>query len=428
MHRYGSAVHRVSGCPAGVHVEVADQSSDALRSPWLSPPSGSWDRSGADAVIAETVGIVEGSDLRREHRVVHLLARNELDDESVAVLRSLFLEDVPGFDWGAFLDAASRHRLLPLVGRNLERSGLYGEHIGNVPAVPLPHRHLLRSTYEANRARCKSMLDELEVILRETRRQGVPVAIRKGLPLSIHVYGDVGCRLMTDIDLLVARSHLKQLSSVLEGLGYQIGSVSGNGRTVEPLGRAADGAVFFGGSWVPPFFRTTGDPFLPVIAVGLATSLFGSTEYPIEEAVGEADQRLFGSTLGGVLRPLDFLADVASHLSKHARTVGLIEWGLDLLLSRILDVAELAAWVAPQVNSDQLRVHMDRFGITEAVVSALVLADRVYPDRVPTEWIDGIDRDLEYLDEHGGHEGRPSRWSDPDIVARVFDHARVWRV
>ena len=80
--------------------------------------------------------------------------------------------------------------------------------------VPIVNQHDLQT-----RQRVQLLATYSRAILSALQKNGLKVIIYKGLPLSVHLYGDDIVRNSSDIDLLVSRDDLPAISEQLEGLG-----------------------------------------------------------------------------------------------------------------------------------------------------------------------------------------------------------------
>jgi len=80
--------------------------------------------------------------------------------------------------------------------------------------VPIVNQHDLQT-----RQRVQLLAIYSRAILSALQKNGLKVIIYKGLPLSVHLYGDDIVRNSSDIDLLVLRDDLPAISEQLESLG-----------------------------------------------------------------------------------------------------------------------------------------------------------------------------------------------------------------
>lgn len=78
----------------------------------------------------------------------------------------------------------------------------------------------LGAAYQGNLARNMYLYAELKRILETLYDKGVEVIVLKGATLAKTVYGDIGLRQMSDIDLLVKKEDLFHAEKIMSGLGY----------------------------------------------------------------------------------------------------------------------------------------------------------------------------------------------------------------
>ncbi|CAM5288600.1 hypothetical protein SALBM311S_09827 [Streptomyces alboniger] len=163
------------------------------------------------------------------------LAAAELDDEQASQARRLLAAHHETLDWGLFLHQAARHRLLPLVGRNLVSHDIAFD--GDRNALT-PYRQVFAGAYLGNRARNLAQHAEYAVVLGALQEAGVPCLVRKGPVLDTYAFGDLGARQSSDLDLLLERTDMEAFTAVLEDLGYRQGTLTLHG-DVRPYSRRA---------------------------------------------------------------------------------------------------------------------------------------------------------------------------------------------
>lgn len=131
---------------------------------------------------------------------VALCAPEVAAEEWAALRRTLDIEDI----WDPEVQ-----RLLPLVQRNLQRSG--------IDDVDFPRmKGIHRRTWFENTRRIHGVKPVLELL----HEAGVETLLLKGLPLALQYYGDVGLRPMADVDVLVPYAAYDTALDVLEGDGF----------------------------------------------------------------------------------------------------------------------------------------------------------------------------------------------------------------
>jgi hypothetical protein len=144
----------------------------------------------------------------RESRLLLCCARTEFDPSSLAEARALCDGSI---DWPVLLDLAVRHRVLPLLAKNV--------HL--IDGIPVEVTARLRGFAARNAMQALMLLRELSQILGRLSTENIPAAPFKGPVLARHVYGDVALRHSGDLDLLVRRSDIVRAKALFDQLGYE---------------------------------------------------------------------------------------------------------------------------------------------------------------------------------------------------------------
>lgn len=120
---------------------------------------------------------------------------------------------LPSQTWDEILDIALRHGVAPLLHRALQSNGALGP-------LPNPVRARLEEERRATALDNLRKYGQFRRIARALRQRDIPVIALKGLHLAELVYRDISLRPMSDMDILVPRSQLKQAVATLHGLEY----------------------------------------------------------------------------------------------------------------------------------------------------------------------------------------------------------------
>jgi hypothetical protein len=127
--------------------------------------------------------------------------------DATAVRRTLAGWDLP------YLERLRRHRLLPLVFREVARRGLEKELPGEVLTR-------LREAYLLALKQAARQEAEIPPVLIALSKAGTEAIILKGADVRHRLYGDPAVRPMEDLDLLIPRFRLRQAEEILVQLGY----------------------------------------------------------------------------------------------------------------------------------------------------------------------------------------------------------------
>lgn len=117
------------------------------------------------------------------------------------------------FDWSRLLRLAHRHRLAPLLYRVLQAAGPAG-----LPATVLAE---LRDHGTRSHALSAVLWGELLQVVNRLRDAGVPAIAYKGPAAALTLYGDLGLRQFSDLDILVRRGDVWRAAAVLEAAGFE---------------------------------------------------------------------------------------------------------------------------------------------------------------------------------------------------------------
>jgi hypothetical protein len=115
-------------------------------------------------------------------------------------------------DWGYLLECARRNGLMPLLYRHLAKAGR-----DDVPPSILER---LRNHFYLNARRNSFLGEELKRLVHVFDEQGVSVIPFKGPTLAEELYGDIGCREISDLDVLIKREDVLRALEFMTSLGY----------------------------------------------------------------------------------------------------------------------------------------------------------------------------------------------------------------
>jgi len=144
-----------------------------------------------------------------EDQLCLLLARGQVSPE--VRTRILHFLATP-LQWPLVLERARTHQVYPLLYRNLRDLGF--------PGVPEAVQAELKGLYLANAFHNQLLAEELARLLRLLGEAGIRVVPLKGVTLAQSLYGDVGTRVCSDIDILVPPANVAQAIDLILASGY----------------------------------------------------------------------------------------------------------------------------------------------------------------------------------------------------------------
>lgn len=146
----------------------------------------------------------------REFQAVLLSCLSQFPEEKKAKVLELI---TPAFDWELFYQYAIKHRVFPMVYRNLS----------SLTPCPLPEEiaRKLEQQYKKSVLTSLKQAGELARIFTFFNDGNLPVLAIKGPSLGLHLYGNVTSRASSgDLDILVDPLHLAEAEQLLEDAGY----------------------------------------------------------------------------------------------------------------------------------------------------------------------------------------------------------------
>jgi hypothetical protein len=144
----------------------------------------------------------------RSIELLTVCARRRLNAAQTARVRALAAD--PELHWDAVLQAARRHKMLPLLAAHLQSTGAQ---------LPPDVDARLRRYRLDNAQRVLAVTGELLVLLQELQSCGVQAVPYKGSVLALQLYGSLHLRPAGDMDIVVRRSDAAAAIRCLAGLG-----------------------------------------------------------------------------------------------------------------------------------------------------------------------------------------------------------------
>jgi len=256
-------------------------------------------------------------------------------------------------DWSLLLELAEHHGVTPLVYRSLRDRG---------PLVPSEVLEKLRSRYAQNarkNLRFKAELVRILDCLEAHRIRAIPF---KGPVLAEILYGDLGLRSFSDLDVLVQPADVGRAQLALSTLGYRRAS------TFSPAQERAYIASAYECALDGPADRN-----LLEIQWGIVPRF-----YAVDFDLAGFFQRASRTTLGGSrvekLADEDLLLALAVHAAKH-------------LWSRLCWLRDLAAVVGTHAfDGDRVERQAAELGISRILGMNVLLANRLLAAPMPEPW------------------------------------------
>lgn len=349
------------------------------------------------------------------------LAKRQLDAEDIGECQLLLSSNHDKVNWGAFIELACRHRVMPLVGRNITELGL---HRRNKTVPGIPHGWLYTAAYESNKRRNRILFAEFARIFVALNETGLKYAVRKGPLLCELLYGDVGARRIGDLDLLVRQSDTTHVAEVLDDLGYLQGRFDNETKNIEPHDRRTKLFWKMQVDNLLPFIKVVDDAEVEGFKVDVCTNIFekeSRSEWEVDALLSRAETVSCCGESVKALDAIDGFIDLCLHLHKEADARYYIEAGRDLALLKFLDVAEAFRQLTLTQDAKLIADRVSTFNAQRGVYFALHHAATMFPWLEVKLILERLDiDDLAFLEGYGYREGKPIQWERP-LIKRMFD-------
>lgn len=253
-------------------------------------------------------------------------------------------------DWAKLLSLAEHHGVLPIVSRNL---------IEHAPALPSEIQQRLRLAYEANLRRSLWFAAELTRIMEHFKRRELRAVPYKGPVLAQQVYGDVGLRSFSDLDLLIAPVDFGRAKQALGELGYRASA-----KLTPTLER-----FLLQVTYECPFDADAG-PNLLELQWALLPNFF-AVNFLIEDLLARACSTTISGTEVPCLSPEDCLLALSLHAAKHL-------WSK---LSWLTDIAETLR--TQPIDYSVVCSRARSLGVVRILAVSLWLVKNLLPGEVP---------------------------------------------
>jgi hypothetical protein len=254
-------------------------------------------------------------------------------------------ENTKHVDWDALVAVAESHGVGPLLYAEVRRQGLN------------PPEHVaasLRRSYLASAGKSTLIFHSLAAALSALHTGGVPVAPLKGAFLAEAVYGDIGVRPMSDVDIMVKSAHVARAIGILRGLGY---------RPEVSFDALAEQTINHGVPLTNP--------------EGLRLDLHWSIVSPRCRAAFTSEEldalwsRAGETTLCGVLVLALSPTDLLLHLCVHASVFHRFD---DIRLRHFVDIAQVCRRYGDGIAWDELAARANRWRVAHGVQIALAMS------------------------------------------------------
>lgn len=144
-----------------------------------------------------------------EMSLLLLCCINEPSEPEYKKIQNLIQDQM---DWNAFYKLILRHRVYPIVYKNLKKF--------DCAEIDSALISSLKMKNEQNKIKILQHIAELTRLMELFEKSAVRVVSIKGPILGLEIYGDVSMRMSKDLDLLVCPAEFQKAEQILIGEGY----------------------------------------------------------------------------------------------------------------------------------------------------------------------------------------------------------------
>ncbi|XID90680.1 nucleotidyltransferase family protein [Paenibacillaceae bacterium WGS1546] len=341
----------------------------------------------------------------------------------------------------------NREKIVELLSRKLDLAEILGHltynrtagiayHVLRQIEAPSFNREFEMALYlihQIQSLRTSAHKKHISQLAKAMNESGIPHAFLKGAILANSVYPE-GCRISSDIDILLNAGHLTECSNIFKSLGFIQGFHDENKNEVIPATRKELINYRMNFGEVVPFRKVIDEPGINLIEIDINFSLNWlphGTEEAVENFILQAQMYDFpdGQQVSS-LPPEYFLAHLCVHLFKEAHVITWVEWQRDLGLYKFVDLYGFLTDSALQIDwNGFIRIVRDNDIVKESFY-ALEYARTFFPvlndNRAFIEALEQIKPDnTDYLEQviDGGDASIVYRWTK-GLLPRFFDMHR----
>lgn len=264
--------------------------------------------------------------------------------------------DPTNIDWPRLIQLAARHKLQPLLYSTLGRSD----------AMPKDIRSVLHANFLQNAQLNLRLAAELNALLNLFKSSNILAVPFKGVSLAAAMYGNLSLRAAGDIDLLVPRSDIPAVSSILRNSGY----LPDSPRTEADEARFLQSVYNYHLGFVHPQTGIIVEPHWNVMPPYYSTDL----DNFVTTSLGRLTQQDVCGVSAPALADEDLLIILCVHANRHL-------WDR---LSWLVDIAQLTR-ARPNLDWPHIETTAHTIGQHRLLLIGLLLASQLAGVAVPNE-------------------------------------------
>lgn len=255
------------------------------------------------------------------------------DAEDTQLIKDLFSYEI---NWGELMEQAMSHKIFPMLAYFVIENDCFDK-------VPPFVNQYFRTFLDVNMEKVKKIKEAAIEITKELTKLNIPFVATKGVILDNELYGNVGCRFMSDADFIVEVKNKNIVMETLKSLGYKIGTVNWKNNGIKELSREEYLIYLNTPDKLPEFVKETDNNIIKYVSIGFVCSLtWNKCEYSVDINDALQNIRLIDIGLNNEKIPALGITYhyiyIILHLYKHAWLEFLSRWNNDVNLVKFGDV------------------------------------------------------------------------------------------
>lgn len=302
----------------------------------------------------------------------------------------------------------------------------------------LSNREVNLSLYLSNEAQSvrtrthRKIIYEMSKHLQESK---IPHAFLKGSILANSIY-PLGCRISSDVDILLNTSDLTACGKILKGIGYIQGFYDRTNDSIRPADRKEIIQYRMNYGEIVPFLKKIDEPGMPLAEIDINFSLSWMAQ-GTEDAVSSFLQNcenyeLEGGHLVQSFQREYFLAHLCAHLYKEACVLEWVKGSRDLGLYKFIDIYAFVTDLKKPINWAKFVEIAKLNNIIRESYYSLIYTRELFPllyhDKEFCIAIEAIKpEDTSFINEvvEGANPNNKYVWTKP-FLERFFDYKRYY--
>jgi hypothetical protein len=316
-----------------------------------------------------------------------VLARNDILSENVEKIKLIIDSE---FNWNIFMTICFKQKVAGLIYRNFVNLGISD-------LIPFSNYHILKQFYNGNYGRNLIIFELLDHIIEKFKQNNIDVRPLKGSVLIPLIYGDLGSRVMNDIDLFFNKDDECKIYEILTEDGYIQGMYSRDKKEIIPIEYKEKILWKIKMFNLPPFIKTISSKYLDSLSLDFTHGFSYFSEnnnYNDVLSKGEVVGKYY------TLDKFDFFIHLCAHLHKEASNEVWIERGQGINLIKYCDVREFFLKKIFESDYDKLIERAYAINAIKPLYYAIYYTNMIYQDIQMNNFINKIKiDDKEYFNE-----------------------------